>query len=265
MAKSNEKIRIGVDSNIIIYLAKYVNPIFDPSGNIHKLLENEALFPEAYDGMRIENLPPLLQDTFLGKVHKLPNGLKIYGNLRDIKTIYNMVVEGKLELCVSPTVYFEIEQDYSCREFVANYTTRLKVNDEDTVEFFGKRWELAEKYSKYIPKDRDAVTLKERVSADACEMAEYSLFGLNVITANEKHLIHKFFKKKDFIISEGIKEVNKEQGLMFFTRDKKLYAPCALTLEQLIAKIKKSQKMSTTPRVDFVNVNIDEDNAYILR
>lgn len=125
MAKNNDKIRVGVDSNIIIYLAKYTNPTFDPNGNIHKLLEMKALCPEAYDGISTENLPPLLQDGFLGSVITLPNGTQLYRNLMDIKNIYDYILSGKLEICVSPTVYFEIERNYINREFVENYATRL--------------------------------------------------------------------------------------------------------------------------------------------
>jgi len=261
----NDKIRIGVDSNIIVYLSKFTNPIFDPNGNIHKLLERQALCPEAYENIPVINLPPLLQDGFLGSVTEFSNGTKLYANLMDIKYIYDSILSGKLEICVSPTVYFEIEEDFCSRQFVETYATRLQISDKDSEEFFNKRLELAEKYSKYIPKERSAILLKSICSADACIMAEYSLFGLNMITVNAKHLIHKYPTNKDFIIANGLKDINRKYGLIFKTKDSRNNSPTTHSLGNFVGRMKRAEKEHSITGLYFENLNIDENNMYIKR
>ncbi len=261
MEQSNP-IRMGVDANLLIYLARFDDPRFDPKGTIHKLLDMNALRPEAYEEVPEYNLPPLLRNKFFNKVKVLPSGVQLYQRLINVNDQIKAIKEGKLQLYISPTVNYELRQDKLTQDFIDKYIIRLQVNNEDAPEFYGKRWELGNRYP--MPKEDDARYLKQTTSVDAYIMAEYSLFGLSVITANEKHFLHEDVKLEDYNICNGIMECNKEYGLIFKNNIGKLEEPRPYSVERFGGLLKNAlEKSRIDARADFINSNIDENNSFI--
>ena len=245
-------IKRGLDTNILIYLSQYNDPRFDPQNIVHDLIEKKALFPSLFALTPKRNLPPILRNTYLGEIDSNEDGKEFYTNLLDIARLDNLIKEGIVQAYVSPTVQFEVVNE-NVIDYMDTYCRRLQVNKEDSAEFFGKRWELANLYAEKgaIPKKRDAVTLKERIIPDACLTAEYSLFGIEFLTANEVDLIHRNPMDEDYAISDAVQQVNREYGLRFVGNNNKPYS-----------RVKK-YRHGTNLFIDFDKSNIDKDNHYI--
>lgn len=265
----NKKFRIAVDSNIIIYLAKFNNPAYDPDNIVHDLISKNALNPSLFEKTPRRSLPLLLKDKYLGEIKEKEFGvggwLSIYENLCNIAQLFNYIKRGIIEICATPTVYYEVD-NHSNHEFLAKYVTKLDVSKEDSAEFYGKRWLLATKYSEagVIKKKRDAVTLKDRIIADACIVAEASLFGLNLISANEIDVIHRIPENRDFEISTGIRDINNEQGLIFTDDRGNKRSPSTFAVESIITRLKQLNKGNRmTYTLDYEDANIDIHNMFI--
>ena len=264
---ANSKVRVGVDSNIIIYLAKYMCPDYDPDNVVHDLIEKKMLNTRIYKNVPTEGLPLLLQDGFLGATEKLKTGAEIYGNILDIAQLADWVKNGDIELCVCPTVRYELGERRLVADFIEKYATVLKVSNDDLTKFNGMRWALACKYAEAgaIDKEKDAVDMKLRITPDACLTAEYAQFGINFVTANAKHLVHLNVEEEDYIRSERIEQVNKDFGLSFTSTNGMIAASRSMTVAGFTVRLKKHFQGENKRVVDFVDSNIDEDDFYISR
>ena len=259
----NKPIKRGLDTNILIYLSIYNDPRFDPQNLVHDLIEKKALFPSLFALTPKKSLPPILKNAYLGQIETNEDGRDFYSNLLDIARLDKLIKEGVVEAYVSPTVQFEVVNENTI-EYMDNYCKRLQVNKEDSAEFFGKRWELANLYAEKgaIAKKRDAVTLKERIIPDACLTAEYSLFGLEFLTANQVDLIHRNPSEEDYAIADAIQQINKAYGLTFVSNNGKPYSPKPNSVYQFTSRVKKYMH-GINLFIDFNKSNIDKDNHYI--
>ncbi len=262
---NNTQFRIGLDANIIIYLAKLDNEYFDPHSVVKDLLEKHALDTNIYKTTPFKYLPPILKDPYLGEIVELPSGVKIYGHLQDIYNLLTMIKTGEVAAYITPTVKYEVEERQYVVDFIDEYIHEIKVDDKET-DFWLKRKELAYKYAAAgaVDLERDAVNLKEDITADACIAAEFALCGLNFITANEKHLVHVNVDEQDYKRTNRIQNVNWDYGLRYTSRREKLYAPYTLSVHDFRIKLKKKFK-GLMPVIDFADMRVDEDNNYLSR
>ena len=263
--KTKPQVHIGFDSNEIIYMSQLEDPDLDPDNIIYDLLTKKALKPSMFLRTRKKDLPPLLQNNFLGEIVTLPNGDEIYGNLLDVWNMLSLVKRGYVKGYFCPTVKYEIALDAQAMRFANKYLQEITVDTEDRTEFDGKRWYLAQKYAEVgaIDLKRDAVTRSERITPDHCLAAEYALCGLNFVTANTKHLVHIDVKAEDCLRSQRICNVNFNFGLRFVTKDGKVRSPRSFSTENFSANIKRMIKKEDYSYLDFKDANLDENDTYI--
>ena len=261
----SQKLRIGLDSNMVIYLAQLDSQIYDPKDVIKNLLEKHALDTNIYKNTPFRNLPPILQDKYLGDITTLPSGVEIYGHLQDVYILLKMIKNGEIEAYITPTVKYEVETRRYVSDFIDEYINEVIVEDDNT-EFWQKRKELAYKYAGRgaIDMERNAVERKDDITADACIAAEFALCGLNYITANEKHMVHINVQEQDYKRRDRIQDINWDYGLRYLGRREKLYAPYPLSVPDFMGKLKKFIK-GFVPILDFLDAKIDEDNNYLSR
>ena len=259
-------IKIAVDSNIIISLSKFINPKFDPDNVVHELLKQDhQVMANTYKGTPKKFLPPLLRDNYLGTLELGDDGSYSYQRLIDIYRLYSALKHGSIELCVTPLVFLETNKP-SNKDFLDNYCTILTVSDVDAPEFYTLRNELATKYTESGAMEEilDGRRMKMQPSNDAYIMAEASLFGLDLITANERDFIHEDVFLKDYKRQNAILEINKEEDISFISNhNKSVFYPSPKNLATFIAKLKRHFRDKNFKVMYFAeNPKIDENNQY---
>lgn len=262
-------IKIAVDSNIIIALSKYMDPKFDPDNEIHNAVKKgSAHLTMLYKDKPFKELPPLLQDNYLGKLERGIDNNYYFARLTNISKLAYSLKKGTIEICATPLVFLETNKSATLA-FYNKYCTILTVADNDAIEFFRKRDILAEAYTKGRAMDQilNGKTMETQPSNDAYIMAEASMFGLDLVTANEKHFVHVNVHNKDYKLSNRIQTINEEFGLCFKSNIKgKVFIPTSRPVDSMVSKVTKYVKDPEYKSLFFANsANIDENNQYHLK
>lgn len=184
----------------------------------------------------IEYLYNLQQDESI-KSEKLEISQDILSN-PDKKKVAEELVEmfknGNINFFIPPQVYFEISnKEYICN-FVAEHCYMPKINEDGSFDGEEEVERLANLYIKpyvYINKDGeerisnsamdphpDATRMKKFLpDADAYIMAWCSIYGINLLTDNEKHFVSVCVNKleeKNTYRRERIVYINIQEGLL---------------------------------------------------
>ena len=130
----------------------------------------------------------------LENLNEVEDGKKYYSNLMDIYRLLERIKKGIVELYITPSVFGELNFEYFEDQlgFIKNYFKVIQVKDEDAKVFYSKRGLLAKKYveSGAMLEQYNASQRKRVPQNDAYIMAEASLCGLVLITANNKDFIN---------------------------------------------------------------------------
>lgn len=259
-------IKIAADSNIIIDLSKFMDPKFDPNNTVHELIKSGSdKLTATFKNIPKKFLPPLLQDNYLGELILSNDGNWHYQRLMNISKLAYSLERKSIELCITPLVVLETYKTKTA-SFIDTYCTKLKVSEKFAPEFYNLRGELAAEYTSGGGMEQvlDGRRLKMQPSNDAYIMAEASLFGLNLITANERHFIHDDIYKQDYNKANKINNINKENGLVYISNHEgRPFIPGPMTLSSTVSRIKKYIKDENFAGMIYAtNSNIDENNEY---
>ena len=213
-------IPVAIDTNMFIYLEQLVNPRFDPNNEIKDALRSGRLYPSLYKDKRFSELPPLLQNKYLGLIEKYerPDGkvISIYSKLLDVYHLYEQIISGKIHPYLTPTAYREVKYMYlnSCMK---KYCTVVKIPDDKFEDFKQKRNNLAIQYVLQGAMKAEWNSFKDEniPSNDSVIMAEASVFGLILITANIKDFIDNVKSNGDYDRADSILAVNMSMGYIF--------------------------------------------------
>ena len=219
------QIPVAIDANLFTYLWKLANPRFDPNGEIMNKLKTRTLYVADYADKKFEELPPLLQDGYFGyseeNVDKYGNTFKAYFRLQDVFHLYELIINDKLQVYLTPSVFMESLEIYkNADEGFLKHFTVINVPNEKFDSYKKARNALADKYCEEGAMKSKYNGYNDRVEpeTDAVIMAEASMAGLVFVTANVKHFID------DLSMTEGgkyrraniIERVNNEMGYYFF-------------------------------------------------
>lgn len=211
-------IKVALDSCTVINLAHFVNPKNDPTGEVHKLLEEKKSMYPKFRFVEKSELPPILQDDYLGKI-EIINGKKYYKNLLDVHNLLQSVKSGDVQLCITKTVFNELnlERHLTTKSFVEKYIHIVTIPDELARTFAIRRTKLAREYvEKNAMDDEYSAKEEERVpSNDAYIMAEATIVGLTLITHNEKDFLFRNISTKDWDRVKLIAKINAERNYLF--------------------------------------------------
>lgn len=257
MAKQKEKIQIAVDSDIVINLINFIDPKNDPDGIIHDLLEKRALQPAYFADYKKNDLPPLLRDRWFSKIVK-SGDIEIYENLLDIYRLFKYVKEGIIELCITPTIFHELDYPHN-EDFIKKYITVLKVRKEDAQAFYEKRNRIVDEYIEngIFVTEYNSYLHRELPPNDACASVEAALFGLYFYTANVKHFIqNKYANQKEYEISDKIKETHLRNSVIFKNNFGRDVTPGPKTISTLNSNVKRVLKKGGSLK----EIGVDEPN-----
>ena len=264
--KNSSPIKLGLDANIIIYLSRIDKNANDLDRKVVEALENGALHAEDYQTTNFRDLPPLLRQEYVGELTTGNDGKDHYGYLEELYELLGYIKAGVIQPIMGPTVSYELKGQANTSEFINKYVTEIVVDKDDT-EFWRRRKELATRYAKAgaIDLEPNAVNLTEDITADACLTAEFSLFGVNFVTANLRHLVHKYsgdFKRRDRIMA-----VNHAYGLNYTIShaDKTKYAPTSFPVANYLTRLRIYKKRGANPVLYFNDINLDQNNNYMRR
>ncbi len=217
-----EKIKIAVDSCIIIRLSRIINDNLTESDKaVMDCLKSKTLTPDLYKNIPYKFLPPILKDKFLGHIETNEEGRTFYNNLLDIYHLWEMIEKGRCELYITPTVFGELDFEWFEQQlnFINKYVNVVQVSDENATKFYRDRDNLAWEYIRNgaMIEEYNA-TVRTRVPQnDAYIMAEASLCGLMLVTINNKDFINYNNFEEDYQRVDIIKQVNKDFGLTFYS------------------------------------------------
>ena len=211
---------VAIDANLFVYLEKLANPRFDPNNEVKNAMATSSLHPANYANKRRKELPPLLQDKYLGIIDVIEKSdgktIKMYSKLLDIFHIYQLIMGGKIHPYLTPTAYREVKYVYA-NSYMRKFCTVVTVPNEKFDDYKEKRNDLAKEYvdqgamkgrwvayeDKYLP-DNDAVI-----------MAESAIFGLILITANIKDFIDNVRLEGEYDRADLIRDINFTMGYIF--------------------------------------------------
>ena len=214
-----EKIKIAVDSCVITALSQISSKNLSPEDKaVRACLKNRTLNPGLYRSVPYEFLPPLLKDRYLGAIIKGDNGESYYTNLINIYDLWVKVERGQVELYITPTVAGELDFEWleEQKEFINKYVNVIRI-EKGEKQFYRERNALARTYVQYgaMKECYSACEHKKVPQNDAYIMAEASLCGLALVTANSKDFINYNNYDEDYKRTNIIQQVNKDNGLMF--------------------------------------------------
>jgi len=236
-----EKIKIAVDSCVIIMLSKLANPNLCEKDKIVKnCVKNRVLKPELYDDTPYEYLPPLLKDKYFGAVARGDDGERYYTNLIDMCSLLNKVEKGYIELYMTPTVFGELDFDWyqEQSQFINKYVKIVQLEPKQEKQFYRERNALARSYvTAGAMAERFSASERKKVPQnDAYIMAEASLCGLVLITANSKDFIN-FTRWDDYQRCNAIQRINTDAGLVFESNIPKFkIAPYPMSVNSFVLK-----------------------------
>ena len=264
MANSNASpISIAVDADVLFNLARLNNANYDPDGYLYNLYKTNQLLPSRFYNMRADELPPLLQDKYFGYYEKM-DGNYYYSRLINTYRLLDFVKGGKVKVYVVPTVYRQINtNEESTMEFVSNYCTVVKVKDSEYSDFKRAKLELADKYCSERKMKFEYSAYLDRIvpSSDAIIMAEASILGLQLVTANEKDFIHYDVKSKDYKRTNAIENINIESGYVFISNAGRPTSVHPSSLSSLVVRLRKEiqGENALNKSVYIVNPKVDEN------
>lgn len=263
-SKVKNPVRIGLDANIIIYLSRVNRALNEADKKVVEALENGNLNAEDYQTTNFRDLPPMLRCEYIGELTTGVDGKDHYGYLEELYELLKCIKMGIVQPIIGPTVKFELRGNPYADAFADQYVTEVKIAEDDMAEFLQDRRNLAYRYANAYAIDLgpNSVELRDDITADACLTAEFSLFGVNFITANLRHLIHKNIR--DFKRRDRIGEVNQEYGLNYSIShlDQTKYSPIPLTVAQFLMRLRNYLNRGVNAVMYFKDCNLDENNRY---
>ena len=261
-------IKVALDSCTVINLSKLDNPRNDPDNVVHDLLKTKKLMPSKFKRTAYSKLPPLLQDSYLGKIEKI-DGKEYYKTLIDLEHLLEAVKRGEIELCITKTVFNELNLDKhaSTKKFVENYVNILRVPDELKQTFAIRRTKLAREYvARDAMDDEYSASEEKRVPTnDAYIMAEATIFGLTLITFNGKDFIFIKNNPKSWERLKVITEINKEKKYFFESNiSGVMMTPKPTNLSAFIGNYKHYLRGDDTNPFVTTEYNLNEANEFSL-
>lgn len=230
--RRRESVHIAVDTNVIIALS-----IYEKYGDdLRKMLKFYSL-----DSEEVKNI--VMSNDKLRKEFYDPIRHRISERLDFVYELYYQMRKGNINLHITKTVagelgiakktlfkdkvagrMYSIERDVlSLLENPDNNLSILTVKDEDAAQFAQDKLELASAYVEARAMDKEYNSQLEDYypCKDADIVAEASLFGLFLVTLNEKHFIHIDANAEnglgDFERANRIEKVNGNYDLYFPT------------------------------------------------
>ena len=220
---------VAADTNVIMSLA-----IYEKYGEeVRKILESNYYNTEEVVDL-VKSNHKLRHEFYNSRTQGIQESLEYTALL------YYNIRKGKIRLFITKTALGEMglgpkmllkgaaarlyKGEIEIQEFLENpqnNITVLTVKDEDAAQFALDKLKLSVEYVEVGAMDRTYCSVKEDYypSKDAEIIAEASLFGLNIITYNEKHMIHFDCNandgKGDFERATKIEEINSNIGLRF--------------------------------------------------
>lgn len=202
---------VMIDSCTFIDLSKFLDDDFDNSGIREELLSG-TFNSSKYIGLRKKFLPPLLQDSILGKKILTQNGTYIYANLINLANFAKLIISGEIQVEISPVVLGELNltQNTSNIPFFMKYCKAVSVDEKDALAFMTAVDNLAEIYVKYgAMRSEFSAKLQQRVPAnDAYIMAQATILKRYLISSDSH-----FFK------TCSICSINESEGYIFAKKD----------------------------------------------
>lgn len=258
MKSSKEKIRVVVDTKVVCDLFQLLNPEYDPTGIIHEKLANHDLHHEDFANTSEEELPPILKSKHLGKYSKNTGR---YWNLELIYECLNFVKSGEMELCITPTVFYELPNEIY--DVVKDYIINLTVKNEDAEYFADRVGFLANVYAlRGIMKREIDEYGNSRLGLANIKLAEASNFGLFFLTTNAKKYIHQDIYKQDFKIANEIAEINKYYKLYQVSNTGYITAPQPIEFSRFMARMYRHLQGEDVKSLYLASNNINENNEY---
>jgi len=262
-----DKINVAVDSCVVIMLSKLASKNFNEKDMaLMECLKHKTFNYDLYKDVPYKFLPSLLKDKYFGIWEEGEDGKRYYNNLLDMYRLWQMVEKGYVNLYMTPTVFGELDFEWFEEqiEFINKYVKVLQVRDEDSKLFYSTRGLLAKDYveSGAMLEEFNASQRKRVPQNDAYIMAEASLFGMMLITTNEKDFINSNKWKEDYKRGDKIQEVNKRKKLIF-NSNKPLLKTCPypITVHSFVMKA-RHMKRDCTKAFYIINPNIDEEFTY---
>jgi len=222
----NNIIHVAADTNVIVFLSVLHNQC---QGVLKVLKEN------GYDSSKVKDV--ITNDKILSKYFLYSNSKagSYSVSLTYTAKLYHALEKGEVNLYVLPTVAGELQltnpKNYHAHKYVSFFENFenikvLTIPDELKDQFFTDSMKLAKIYvsQRYMSDIYSAVSQSFVPSNDAFIAAEASLFGLTLLTFNDKHFIH--LEKRDYKKTNGIRMTNVANNLNVFesNKDKKLVA-----------------------------------------
>ena len=129
-----DKIKVALDSSLIINLFMLVHPKNDKEGRVLAALKNKSLSFDDWRTTPKEELPRLLIDKFLGR-----RSGGVYPNLMDTYNILTWILDGEIEVYITPTTLHELDDLNELEEeFLRNYVKVVTINPEHVTYFTPK-------------------------------------------------------------------------------------------------------------------------------
>ena len=258
-----KKIKIALDSSLLINIFALINPKNDKEGKIINALKNKTLNAEDWKCVPSENFPLILKDRFLG--HRVKS---VYPNLMDIYNIWTWITNGDIEAYITPTAFNELEDMNEIEEgFLKKYIKVLTINPDQEDYIFSHIDALAKEYVKnnaikeeYIPELR-----RKSPTRDAYIMSEASLCGLSLVTCDWKDLINSSLYVKDYTKTSLIKKINREYkgvNLCFKSITNQNMTTTAVLFSKFVIDVKQNNLWLYTGGKD---ININENNEITLK
>lgn len=179
---------MAIDSCSAIYLSKLLSNA-DDTAHILTELDNGSFTNKHYANTPPKERPQLLQDKYLGTTNTTRDGKKIFANLMSIHYLSTLIRNNEVQLVVTPIVLNELNptKNIALVPFLRKYCKVVVINGEEAVAKHCRDVDtLANLYAKHGAMGtffcaKDNARIPEN---DAYIMAEATLLGLNLITAN---------------------------------------------------------------------------------
>lgn len=277
--KNKSKIipHIAVDTNIIIALTVFSNNDQEISQYLRQYEKNKEKIERLVKhnvNLRREFCNPKTHEVMEEKLRRIYH---LYENIkkRNINLYITKTVLGELGLIpkkvltgAAGNLYVSEMQIKRFLEDESNNVTVLTVDDKDSKAFALSKLRLSIAYADAgaMGKEYNSFAEDYYPSKDAEIAAEASLFGLYLITLNEKHFIHKDCNANDglgdFERSRIINEINYSYGLSFDSSNQKKQkeAPEPISLHSFMKRFINSNNVSKS---FFTYPNINEETNEI--
>ena len=233
MANSNDKkIKIALDSNVVIELASYILNAAGLSEDenprdyaVYEELKqnkfNSSSLIKKYKGKK--NVPFVLSASSCGMICKDKNGVERYMHLEHMARLYHEIQKGRLEVYITKTTLYEVfgakeQAGWIIPVLKSTYSNGI-INVIDDKSMTQMCCPLAKLYSARGIMEKTYDTENDRLvpSRDAYIMAQSSMLGLCLLTYNSDDFIHE--KSKGIVNAwakcNKIEQINLECGLVF--------------------------------------------------